>query len=67
MKTVEQYLRELRESKKDKPQQVKEALQIYIDLWEKVIGKRVVDSEDDIETALSKIDKQGGLYEAAGE
>jgi hypothetical protein len=65
VKSVEEYLKELGEAKRDKPPQIKEALQIYIDLWKKTVEKGVVQLTDDIETALTKIDNQGGLYVAA--
>ncbi len=66
-KSVEDYLRELAGVKRDKPAQIKEALEIYIDLWKKTISKGIVQPTDDIETALLKIDQQGGLYVAAEE
>ncbi len=65
VKTVHDYLRELRESRKGKPSQVQDALDIYVELWKKVIEKEVVTEGDDIDAALSKIDKVGGLYKAA--
>lgn len=67
IKTVGQYLKELRASKAEKPRQVKDALELYIDLWEKTIEKGVVAVEDDIEEALAKIDGAGGLYTVAEE
>ena len=67
VKNVREYLKELGEAKKEKPDQVKEAIDIYIDLWKKTIEKGVVEPTDDIGTALSKIDQKGGLYQAAGE
>lgn len=65
MMNVEEYLKGLREAKKEKPEQIREALQIYIELWEKVIERGVIKMSDDIETALMKIDEKGGLYKAA--
>lgn len=65
VKSVERYLRELKDSKKEKPQQIKDAIEIYIDLWEKVIKKGIVEEDDDVESALIKIDASGGLYKAA--
>ncbi len=65
VKSVEEYLKELGDVKRDKPAQIKEALEIYIDLWKKIVEKGVVQRTDDIETALTKIDRQGGLYLAA--
>ena len=64
-KTVKEYLRELDETKKEKPDQVKDALETYINLWETAIEKGVVSDGDEIDDALSKIDAKGGLYQAA--
>jgi hypothetical protein len=66
-KTVREYLKELAETKKEKPPQVKEALEIYAGLWESVIEKGIVHEEDVIDDALTKIDAKGGLYQAASE
>jgi hypothetical protein len=63
---VREYLKQLKETKKGKPPQIREALDIYIDLWEKVVEREIVSHDDEIEAALSKIDKAGGLYQAAG-
>ncbi len=65
VKSVESYLKELRDSKKEKPQQVKDGIEIYIELWEKAIKRGIVSSDDDVESALQKIDASGGLYKAA--
>jgi hypothetical protein len=65
-KTVERYLKELRENRKEKPAQVKEALDIYIDLWENAIKNKTVDPDEGIESALTKLEAKGGLYKAAG-
>ncbi len=65
VRTVHDYLRELRETRKGKPGQVQDALDIYVDLWKRVVEKQIVAESDDIDTALSKIDKAGGLYKAA--
>ncbi len=67
VKNVEEYLKELGGLKRKKPAQIREALEIYIELWKKTVERGVVKSTDDIETALTKIDKEGGLYLAAGE
>jgi len=64
--TVRGYLKELKENRKGKPAQIKDALEIYIDLWDAAIDKGVVSPDDDLPSALSKLDKAGGLYEAAG-
>lgn len=63
---VKGYLDQLKETKKGKPAQIKDALDIYIELWENAIKNGAVSEEDEIDVALSKIDKVGGLYEAAG-
>ena len=44
----------------------RDALDIYMELWERVIKNGTVSEDDEIDVALSKIDKAGGLYEAAG-
>ena len=62
---VRGYLDRLKETKKGKPQQIREALDIYIELWEKAIKNGTVAEGDDIDVALSKIDEAGGLYQAA--
>ncbi len=62
---VREYLDQLKKTKKGKPQQIREALDIYIELWEKVIEKGTVSESDEIDAALSKIDEAGGLYQAA--
>jgi hypothetical protein len=63
---VREYLEQLKETKKGKPAQIKDALDIYMELWDKVIENGTVSQEDEVAVALSKIDKAGGLYEAAG-
>ncbi len=65
VKTVDDYLRELRETRKGKPDQVQDALDIYVELWQNVVEKGTVSPSDSIEAALLKIDKAGGLYKAA--
>jgi len=65
MKTVGEYLKELRATRKEKPPQVKEALEIYIELWESVIKSKIIANEDDVEDALVKLEARGGLYHAA--
>lgn len=46
---------------------MKDALEVYIGLWQKAIGKGIVSAADDMESALEKIEKAGGLYKAAEE
>lgn len=66
IKTVGEYLRELRQNKKEKPAEVKEALEVYIDLWESAIKNKTVSPDENIEDALAKLDAKGGLVKAAG-
>ena len=63
---VKEYLEQLRETRKGKPAQIKDALDIYLELWEKVIENGTVSAGDEVGLALTKIDSAGGLYEAAG-
>ena len=67
MKDVRAYIDELERTKEGRPEQVKEGLEIYIDLWEKVIERGVVEETDGVDSALAKVEKEGGLYAAAGE
>jgi len=62
---VRQYLDQLKETKKGKPPQIKDALDIYVEMWDKVIKNGTVSEDDEVALALSKIDKAGGLYEAS--
>jgi len=64
-RVVSGYLKELRQTKKEKPDQIKEALEIYIQLWESVIEKGLIRPDDTVDEALKKIDANGGLYHAA--
>jgi hypothetical protein len=64
-KTVDEYLKELSKSKADKPHQVRQGIEIYVELWEAVLRKGLVGPGDDIETALAKLESLGGLYTAA--
>lgn len=60
-----EYLKELEKSKSGKPDQVKEGLEIYLDMWKRAVKKGVVSLDDGVEKALAKIDEAGGLYKAA--
>jgi hypothetical protein len=64
-KSVGAYLQELDGSKEGREELVKQGLEIYIDLWKKAIEAGVISAEDDVETALEKLDRRGGLYKAA--
>jgi hypothetical protein len=66
-KDVRGYIEELERTKEGRPDQVKEGLEIYINLWEKTIERGVVAETDGVDVALAKIEKEGGLYAAAGE
>ena len=62
---VREYLDQLKETRKGKPPQIRDALDIYVEMWDRVIKNGTVSEEDEVALALSKIDKAGGLYEAA--
>jgi len=64
---VREYLSQLKENKKGKPTQIRDAIDIYLDLWARAIEQGTVSDDDEIGEALSKLDKAGGLYGAAGE
>lgn len=66
-KDVRSYLRELEATKEGRPDQVKEGLEVYIDLWRRAIERGVVAETDAVDAALAKIESRGGLYKAAGE
>ena len=66
-RTVQDYIGELERTKEGRPEQVKEGLEIYVELWKRAISNGVVSAEDDVEEALGKIEEEGGLYAAAGE
>jgi len=63
---VKEYLEQLRETRKGKPPQIKDALDIYIDLWDAVVKNGTVSLDDEVSSALTKLDKAGGLVEASG-
>jgi len=67
VKDVRTYIDELQRTKEDRPEQVKEGLEIYIDLWEKAIERGIIEETDGVDAALDKIEEKGGLYAAAGE
>ncbi len=62
---VQGYLEELEKNKAERPEQIRDAIDIYIELWKKALEKGLVKSSDDIGDALAKIDEKGGLYKAA--
>lgn len=63
---VREYLKELRRTKNDRPEETREALKIYIRMWEGLLKDGVVRRDDGVEEALRKIDSRGGLYKATG-
>jgi hypothetical protein len=67
VRTLGEYLKELEKTKKGKPEQVSDALEVYVDLWRKAIEKGIVRVTDEISEALSKVEQSGGLYKAAGD
>ena len=64
-KTVEEYLKELGQGRANKPDDVKEALDTYLELWKTAIEKGTIDGDEGIADALLKLDKLGGLYAVA--
>jgi len=67
VRDVKGYLAELEKTKLERTDQVKEGLEIYIDLWRRAIQGGVVAESDSVDEALRKIDERGGLYKAAGD
>jgi len=66
-KDVRTYLEELEKTKEGRSEQVKSGLEIYIDLWKEAIKRGVISDLDEVDEALTKLDRAGGLYAAAGE
>jgi hypothetical protein len=67
LRNVRDYLTALEKTKEERPDQVREGLEIYIDLWRRTIKSGLVAESDSVDDALQKIDERGGLYKAAGE
>ena len=63
--TLDLYLKELERDKEDKPEQVRDGLEIYVDLWRKAIMKGLVDPSDEMIVALEKVERAGGLRKVA--
>jgi hypothetical protein len=61
---VKEYVSELEKTKEGRPEQVKEGLEIYLELWRKAIRKGVISEGDTVNEALAKLEEQGGLYKA---
>lgn len=62
---VKDYLEELEQSEAGRPDQVKQGLEAYIDLWKRAMDNGVVLPSDGVEDALEKVERKGGLYAAA--
>jgi hypothetical protein len=67
VRSVSDYLRELEDTKSSRDDQVKEGLEIYVELWRKAVERGVVAESDGVDEALAKIEAAGGLYKAAGD
>lgn len=67
LKNVTEYMEELERNKDDKPDQVRDGIEIYLGLWRRALEKGVVLPSDEISDALAKIEEKGGLYKAAGD
>ena len=66
-KTLEEYLREVEDRTREKPEQVRDGMEIYVGLWRRAIDLGVVQASDQVAEALRKVDQLGGLYSAVGE
>ena len=64
---MKDYIGELESTKNDRPQQVKEGLEIYVDLWKRAIQRGVISEDDSVNDALAKLEEHGGLYKVAGD
>jgi hypothetical protein len=67
VRTLEDYLAALEDKKSEKPEQVKEGIEVYVSLWRKAIENGVVKPSEELGTALGKVEARGGLYRAAEE
>lgn len=65
VRSLKEYLDELDRSKSEREDQVREGLEIYVELWRKAIQRKVVSEEDTVEAALEKVEERGGLYKVA--
>ena len=63
--TLGEYIDQLEGKKQEKPDQVREGIEIYVGLWKSAVDRGVVARSDDLEEALEKIDRVGGLRAAA--
>ena len=62
---VSDYLTELEKNKDEKPEQVRDGIEIYLGLWKRALEKGIVLSTDEISDAIEKVEKMGGLHKAA--
>jgi len=65
IKTVGEYLKELGENKREKPPEVRQALEVYIELCESALRNGTIEKGEEIDKALAKLEEKGGLYQAA--
>jgi hypothetical protein len=65
VRKVSEYIAELEKTLAGRTEQVREGLEIYIELWKKAVDNGVISMDDGVEFALSKIEAKGGLYRAA--
>jgi flagellar motor component MotA len=65
VRNVREYIAELEKTMTDRSEQVKEGLEIFIELWRKAVENGVISLDDSVEIALGKIEAKGGLYKAA--
>ena len=55
VESLGEYLKELERNKKGKPEQVSDALEIYLDLWRKALKRGIVKPTDAMAEALAKV------------
>ena len=64
-KKVGEYLEELEIGKDERPEQVRQGVEAYVELWRKAIENGVVEATDELNDALQKIEAKGGLLKAS--
>ncbi|HZW85588.1 MAG TPA: hypothetical protein VFE91_06800 [Nitrososphaerales archaeon] len=65
MRSVKEYIEELEKTKSERTGVVLDGLEIYIDLWKRVLQNGTITDSQDVDEALEKIEEKGGLYKAA--
>ena len=65
VRTVSDYIEELERNKNGKPDQVRDGIEIYLELWKKAIERGAILPSDEIGQALAKVEEKGGLYKVA--